>query len=302
MVRLQIPINFRKGKLIMDMFEEFWYISAVVYSKINPFMIHHFGMDKVGFFLRKIKRPRTVNVDGLLFQFEPEVSTCFGRMIGGSFNEGGTHKLLKRVLKYVEKVDLFVDVGSNIGEFVIDVAFSGKVARVIGVEPNPGCVRSCLKSLELNALKNVQLIQKILTDSHEAVRFDMRGENANGHSIFAPPTESEVIYSSTLDDEVQDEYPSAILLIDVEGAEALVLKGGEKFVAVNLPFIIFEYNHISKAHFSLDDIRRILPEGYEIFRLRSEDGFLDRNLQETWNCVAVHENSPFGGVLEEIVK
>lgn len=286
----------------MDMFEEFWYISAVVYSKINPFMIDHFGVDKIGFILRKIKRPRVVRVDGLLFQMNPEVSTCFAKMVGGSFNEEGTHKLLKRILKHVEKVDLFVDVGANIGEFIVDIAASGKVARVVGFEPNPGCLNSCLRSLELNRVKNVQLIQKILSASKETVKFDMGGDNAHTHSIFDRSTEaSETVHTSTLDDEIQDIGSRAVLIIDVEGAEALVMKGGQNFIGRNLPLIIFEYNEVSRAHFSLADIRGTLPKGYEIFRLRSEDGFLDRNLEETYNCVAVHENSPFHAVLGNIV-
>ena len=303
MVRLQIPINFRKGKRIMDMFEEFWYVSAVLYSKINPFMIRHFGIDKVGFFLRKIKRPRAIRVDGLLFQFDPDVSTSFGNMLGGRFNEKETHKLLRRVIENFDRIDLFVDVGSNIGEFVIDIASLNQVRRIVGFEPNFPCTKSCLKSIKLNGIKKAEIRQKVLKDSREPVRFDMTGENANAHSIFTPPTDnSSVIYSSTIDDEFADVGGRSILLIDVEGAEVLVLTGARRFVDRNIPFIIFEYNFVSKRYFSLEDVRKLLPAGYDIFRLRMEDGFLDRNMDDTWNCVAVHKNSPFYPVALELVR
>ncbi len=290
----------------MDLAEEFWYISAVIYSKINPFMIRHFHMDKVGFFLRKIKRARKIVVEGQQFQLEPEVSTCFGRMIGGKYNEGETHTLLKRILSRFDKIDLFVDVGSNIGEFLIDMASSGKVSRVIGFEPNPYCVKSCLTSVEFNRLNNVDVRQLVLNDSSEPVRFDMGGENAHLHSFLTPPPEAEVVNSSTMDDEIHDSDVKAIVLIDVEGAEPLVMAGGKNFIGQNLPFIIFEYNEVSKAHFSLDDIRKTLPTGYEIFRLRmgerSLNGFLDSNLDQTYNCVAVHKNSPFYKPALELIR
>lgn len=102
----------------MDLIEEFWYGSAVIYSKISPLMIERFNIDKIGFLLRKIKRPRVIKVEGLLFQFEPEVCASFGNMLGSRFNEEGTHKLLGRVLEHFDRIDLFIDVGANIGEFV----------------------------------------------------------------------------------------------------------------------------------------------------------------------------------------
>ncbi len=288
--------------LVGDIIEEFWYISAVLYSKINPFMIRHFGMDKVGFFLRRIKRARTIEVEGSLFGFDPEVSTSFGHMLGGSFNEPETHKLLKSVINNLDGIDLFVDVGSNIGEFVIDIASFDKVGRVIGFEPNLPCVKSCLKSIELNGLKKAEIRQKLLKDSKEPVTFDISGENANAHSIFTPPNKSDVIYSSTIDDEFGDVNVSSILLIDVEGAEALVLAGARSFIERNIPFIIFEYNFVSTRYFSLEDVRKLLPSGYDIFRLRVKDGFLDRNMEDTWNCVAVHKDSPFYPVAMRLVR
>ncbi len=290
----------------MDIAEEFWYVSAFIYSRMNPFILRHFGVDKVGFFLRKIKRPRKVRVEGLFFQVEPEVSTCFGRIIGGRFNEEETHKLLRRILGSFDKIDLFVDVGANIGEFVVDMAASDKIKRVIGFEPNPYCVKSCVKSVEHNGLANVEVRQTVLKDCREEVRFDTSGDNAHLHSFLTAPPEAKVMYTSTIDDEIQESNVKAVVLMDVEGAEPLVMAGGRNFIKANLPFIIFEYNEVSRVHFSLDDVRSVLPPGYEIYRLRmgegSLDGFLDRSLAQTYNCVAVHKDSPFYKVAQSLVR
>ena len=84
----------------------------------------------------------------------------------------------------------------------------------------------------------------------------------------------------------------AIILIDVEGAEPLVMVGGREFMAVNLPLIIFEYDTLSRRYFSLAEIRATLGSRYEIFRLR-QDGKLDRDFGQSWNCVAVSIDSAF---------
>lgn len=269
-------------------------------------MIRQFGMDKIGFFLGRIRRPRVLRVGPLYFQMNPEVSSCFPLIISGRFNEEETHKFLEKILSLVGNFDLFVDVGSNIGEFIIDMASSGKVTDVVGFEPNSACVRSSTKSVELNRLKNVRVVQTLLKESAEQVKFDMSGNNAYIHSIFSPPVGAESMRSSTLDNEIQVENVTAVLLIDVEGAEVLVMAGGKNFIKRNLPLIIFEYNHVSKLHFTLEDVREVLPAGYEIFRLRmgegSLDGYLDRRLEQTYNCVAVHKDSRFYQSARELVK
>ncbi len=62
------------------------------------------------------------------------------------------------------------------------------------------------------------------------------------------------------------------------------------------------YNFVSKRHFSLNDVKRIPPDGYDLFRLRTEDGFLDRNLEDTWNCVAVHKDTTFYNAALELIR
>jgi FkbM family methyltransferase len=188
--------------------DEFWYYSAVVFSRINPFLIRHFHVDKLGFFLRHLSQSRIIQVQGFSFHMDANISSCYPKLIGGKFNEEETHKFLQKVLQQFDSIDLFLDVGSNIGEFVVTVGASHKTRRVIGFEPNPLCVSSCLKSVRLNGLKNVTIIQKILTDSHEAVEFDVSGQNAHLHSVFdGAGGGSQTMYSSTLDDEVLEFTP-----------------------------------------------------------------------------------------------
>jgi hypothetical protein len=75
-------------------------------------------------------------------------------------------------------------------------------------------------------------------------------------------------------------------LIDVEGAELKVMQGGRNFIRNNQPLIIFEYNHVSRRYFTLDEIRKELGEGYHLYRLTAT-GHLDEDFSTTWNVVAL---------------
>ena len=83
----------------------------------------------------------------------------------------------------------------------------------------------------------------------------------------------------TLDDSLPDYLKNPILLIDVEGAELLVIRGGKNFIINNKSLIIFEYNTTSKKYFNIEDISKTLKD-YRIFRLNSK-GLLDNNFSHS---------------------
>ena len=89
-----------------------------------------------------------------------------------------------------------------------------------------------------------------------------------------------------------------VLMIDVEGYEPNVLRGARELITKLKPLIIFEYNFVSKQHFEMNDIRQLLGDQYDIFRLR-KDAMLDGDVVNAWNCVAVPRNSEFEGILQQ---
>jgi hypothetical protein len=89
---------------------------------------------------------------------------------------------------------------------------------------------------------------------------------------------------------------NTILLIDVEGAEPMVIRGGMEFIKQNNPMIIFEFNKVSKKHFNLIDIQNILGESYLIYRIK-HDGSLDQDFSNSWNCAAIPANTDFEAIL-----
>ncbi len=102
---------------------------------------------------------------------------------------------------------------------------------------------------------------------------------------------------TTLDQELGSWVAQVILLVDVEGCEPNVLEGGQDVIAKKRPVVIFEYNSISKAPFSISDICGSLDEHYRIYRLR-QDGRVGFSVDNAWNCVGAPRPSFFSNILE----
>ncbi|MCK5347609.1 MAG: FkbM family methyltransferase, partial [Candidatus Heimdallarchaeota archaeon] len=106
------------------------------------------------------------------------------------------------------------------------------------------------------------------------------------------------IECSTIDTELNLKGDPGILLIDVEGAELKVIKGGMNFVQDCEPLIIFEFNDLTKKYFSMEELKEVLGEKYSIFRLR-KDSMLDVDFSDTWNCVAIPAKSVYDNICKK---
>ena len=283
----------------------FWLDIAKTYDKINSIFRAVFkrNLRGVGYLLRKVKRDHVLMFHGQKMFFNHKVAGCYVGLINGKYTEIETHLFLKRIIEMIEQKINFIDVGANIGEMVLDLARYEKVKCIYAFEPHPECAKACKITMILNGYDNKsKVIQKVLSDNANPVRFIFNEKSPNASSItFEDVKEGSIVYPSTLDNELQNIEEPSILLIDVEGAEPLVLKGSQYFIKRTLPLIIFEYNDTSKKYFDLDNIRDILGNDYNIYRLR-KDAYLDRNYIDTWNCVAINVNSIFYDLSKTLLK
>lgn len=249
----------------------------------------------LGFILRRLKHDREFESGGFRWYFDHRIAGTYMRLPGGSHNEPETQDFLRYVVGAAGPGVTFVDVGTNIGEMVVPMAAHPNVTRVIGFEPHPICADVCRKSLALNALTKADVRSVLVGDgSEQAYVVDPRYAPTSGirHDMPDAPRTRTV----TLDDQV-DVDGTCVLLIDVEGAELDVMKGGARFITRVRPLIVFEYNYVNRELYGLDEVRAALGPDYDIVRLRS-DARLDRELDDTWNCVAVHRASPFAAIME----
>ncbi len=217
----------------------------------------------------------------------------YSHLMAGRFPEPETHLFFDRVLASLPDVPItFIDVGAAIGEMIMDVGRRANVVKVFGFEPDPDLAESCRLSACINRFTHVEMRAKPLSDTAAPVKFNLQRGRGSSGSIAAADGAGELLICGTLDTEFEGTISSPILLIDVEGAELRVLKRGARFIRDNRPMIIFEYNFVSRPIFKLEDVQKELGASYEIYRLRP-DGRLDQDFATTWNCVAIHRDSPF---------
>ena len=260
-----------------------------VHGMQEYFGIHVHGVGRV---LRLIRKPCEISVDGIRIYVEPSVASSYHYMMIGKFNEPETHTFVNALLQKTNVVTTVIDVGMNIGEMVLDFARHPSVSDVVGFEPNTRCVDSVWKSVALNGYTNILVHTLALGRTVGTVPFHFSDSAVTSSAVLERDGERTDVPASTLDQEFGNQAAHAIIIIDVEGAELDVVAGGGTFIRRNRPLIIFEYHKVTRTVFALEDMRRELGNDYEIFRLR-HDGGIDQNLQETWNCVAVHTLSPW---------
>ena len=251
----------------------------------------------LGIILRSIKTDREFEAAGFRWFFDHRIAGTYARMVGGSPNEPETQSFLRFVADALEPPVTFIDVGTNIGEMVVPMAAHANVRQVIGFEPHPVCVDVCRKNLALNALGKADIRSMVVGDgSAQAYVVDPRYAPTSGIRYDRP--DAPRTRTATLDEQLMGVEGTTILLIDVEGAERDVLAGARNFIAAHKPLVIFEYNYVNREMYSLDEVRAVVGDAYEIVRLR-RDGFLDRNLDDTWNCVAIPRDTLFAKVTEQ---
>lgn len=152
------------------------------------------------------------------------------------------------ILSNLEKGDLFVDVGANIGWFTIlacdRVSDSG---RVIAFEARPDLADRLNLSVQENGFASRCIVHAVaLGDSKGQIQIaSVPAEHNPGHSFILKgeaESGSRVHGSVPMDmlDSFNYDRPIKVLKVDVEGAEHLVLKGALKTIASHKPIIVME--------------------------------------------------------------
>lgn len=124
--------------------------------------------------------------------------------------------------------DLFADIGSNVGAYTL-LACAARGARGYCFEPVPGTYQRLMDNLRLNNLcDRVTALNIGLADKEGELAFTT-GENCMNHVVAEGEASGEVVKVKvrTLDEVLGGQSP-AMLKIDVEGFETLVLKGADK--------------------------------------------------------------------------
>ena len=135
------------------------------------------------------------------------------------------------VLAEIEPGMTVVDVGVNKGYYTLMAASLLKGnGRVLSFEPSPDNCEWIRRSIDANGFENIKLFEIALSDAEGEMKLHL-GTTSGSHSItdtnFARSGDSVMVKTNTLDNILAEEGIDGVdvMKVDVEGAEALVIKG-----------------------------------------------------------------------------
>jgi FkbM family methyltransferase len=191
---------------------------------------------------------------------------------------------LQFCLRYLRPGDHFVDVGANVGVFSTLVGTRIPGVRITAVEPFPPVREDLLTNLALNDLSVdvVKVVDSALSDAPGEATFEVLDRDVLNRLAPGSGTDADAgagttgitVPVTTLDELVGDD-PPALIKIDVEGSELLVMKGARRLLAGEAgppPVLLFEHAGYC-AHFGItpEEVRTFLRSvGYTIYLLNGE--------------------------------
>lgn len=170
---------------------------------------------------------------------------------------GGEKTQLKQFINSVDKEDVIWDVGANVGLFSI---FASRVgADVIAFEPDPSFAQRLQRNRYLNG-QDINVNEIALSDENGTATLYSDGVDGMSPGLTKEDGEqrSEVSIRSARGDGLDSPVPD-VLKIDVEGAEASVLRGMENILpSVNTVFVEVHQEMLPRFGDSIDTVRELL--------------------------------------------
>ncbi len=144
--------------------------------------------------------------------------------------------------------DVVFDIGSNVGYFTLSCSkLVGKNGKVYSFEAITETANILEKNCHLNSLQNITIYKKAVSDKKEKTIFLIpdQGENHTMASMVWHKEDCSVkkvsVDSIVIDhDSELSKLSPSFIKIDVEGAEAFVLKGMKSMLQKNFPIIFIE--------------------------------------------------------------
>lgn len=134
------------------------------------------------------------------------------------------------VLHFLNGSDLFVDVGANAGSYTV-LACAAAGARGVCFEPVPETYQRLKVNLAVNELQDrVRALNQGVGDTEGELRFST-DESCMNHVLAEGEFVTNSVAVPVLPLDVALPEPPALIKIDVEGFETMVLKGAQKTLA-----------------------------------------------------------------------
>jgi FkbM family methyltransferase len=161
-----------------------------------------------------------------------------------------------------------IDIGANYGLYSLMLAgVAGDSGRVWSIEPASQTAAYLRKSAEINALDNLTVIQKALSNRPGTARLSTEANSELNSLTRSAAGESEEVEIATLDGLAGEQEWSRIdfLKLDAEGEEERIIEGAARFLRDENPLVMFEIRHVERLNLQLID--RLRAAGYEPYLL-----------------------------------
>lgn len=173
----------------------------------------------------------------------------------------------------IQQDDFCVDIGANIGIYSVLMAKKASEGSVVAFEPIP-LPRAILElNAVINGLSNLKVYDNVVSDTLGVVKFSVTGDTAYSSMQLtgsAKHVMSLAVQSRTLDEMFTAEGRKVdIVKIDVEGAELLVLQGGQSLLSTRrlrpraLLVELNAHNQLAYGHQPRDVVEFMKSYGYE---------------------------------------
>jgi FkbM family methyltransferase len=139
--------------------------------------------------------------------------------------------------------DVMFDCGANQGAYALYAAHAvGPSGHVVAVEPQPYAVACLRKSLSANGFGNVEVVEAAVSDQRGVMPFYFNTNAVAASLVNDGVAEAHDVEVWSIDDLMASRGldRADLLKLDVEGAEAAVLRGARLALARHHPLVIFE--------------------------------------------------------------
>jgi FkbM family methyltransferase len=184
-------------------------------------------------------------------------------------------RLTALLSKYYNNLEV-IDIGANLGDSV-SLVKTGADVPVIAIEGDSLLID--LFNTNTEQFENVSLVTTFLSDSAGTLNCTF---SKVGHNLTIVPSEKSKDTRETNFSDIDTLYKTAIindncklLKVDTEGFDLKIIKGGDKFLAVVNPVIIFEFNRENLMNTETDPFSFfpwLLSKGYNNILFYESDG------------------------------
>jgi len=187
------------------------------------------------------------------------------RWVAGSSIHGcwlGSYEAAKqrKIIEFIRPGMVCWDLGANVGFYTLLLAeLVGRTGRVFAFEPFPRNVEQLRRHVNINKYQNVQIFPCALGNLDGETAFDPGLNASTGHLADGGPLKVSCSKADTLLAAGDVQAPD-VIKIDVEGAEAAVLRGAPRVMGRHP--VIFLATHGAEVH--AECVGLLMASGYEV--------------------------------------